>query len=101
LQNCAAYLFAVGILAAFIYRRIAAGLAIAASLLPLPLYIYFIFPGAFRKIIKGEYSMPNQMGFVWDKWAMAGILILAVTIYVSIRSLIHTPTLQEVDSPGS
>lgn len=86
-HNIAAYMFGLALLLTFIYRRIAAGIVIAASLFALPLYLYFVAPGVFRRVVRGEYSIPVQATFVWDKWAIWIILALAVAIYVSIRGL--------------
>ncbi len=80
------FLFMPALILTFFYRRIAAGIALMASLLCLPLYLYFIAPGPFRWVFKGEYSVPVRANFVWDNWAIAGITSLIVTILVCLRS---------------
>jgi hypothetical protein len=87
LHNIAAYGFGLALLLTFINRRIAAGIVVAASLSALPLYLYFVAPGVFRRVVRGEYSIPVQASFVWDKWAIGIILAIVVAIYVSIRGL--------------
>src|SRR5581483_5307375 len=56
----------------FFYRRVAAGITLAAAILCLPLYVYFLAPGPFRWVFKGEYSVPAPTPFVWSYAAMAG-----------------------------
>ena len=87
LHNIAAYGIGLALLLTFINRRIAAGIGVAASLSALPLYLYFVAPGVFRRVVRGEYSIPVQASFVWDKWAIGIILAIVVAIYVSIRGL--------------
>jgi hypothetical protein len=80
-------LFAVALLATFVYPRVAASIAIAAALLCLPFYLYFMAPGPFRRLFKGEYSVLVQASFVWNLWTVVGAGILAVTTYVCWRGL--------------
>jgi hypothetical protein len=70
----------------FFYRRLAAVIALTASVLCLPLYLYFPALGPFRRVFKGEYSVPMHTNFVWDNWAIAGITGLVVAIFVCLRS---------------
>jgi len=81
-------LFLAGLVMTFLYPRIAAAIAFAASLLCLPLYLYFTTPGPFRWLFKGEYKVPLQASFVWSTWAIAGILSLGVTACVCLRNLL-------------
>ena len=71
----------------FLRPRIGAALAIVASFLCLPLYLYFIAPGPFRRVFGGEYSVPLQADFVWDRSAIAGLLVFAVAICICIWNL--------------
>ena len=48
-------LFVLALVLTFVRPRIAAVLAIVASLLCLPLYLYFTAPGPFRRVFGGEY----------------------------------------------
>ena len=80
-------LFIAGLVVTFLYPRVAAAIALAASLLCLPLYLYFTAPGPFRWVFRGEYKVPLQANFVWSKWAIAGLLGLALTSYFCLRSL--------------
>jgi hypothetical protein len=92
LYESGTYLFLLALLMTFVYERIAAGIALTASLLCVPLYLYFEVPGLFRRVANGEYSIPLQANFVWDKWAIIGMLALAVAVYVCLRGLVVTRT---------
>ena len=75
------------LLLTFFYRRIAAAVCLIACLLGLPPYLYFIAPGAFRPFFYGaEWSTPRRTTFVWDSWTITGIIVLAVTARVTVRS---------------
>ncbi|HEV2687466.1 MAG TPA: hypothetical protein VGV35_02900, partial [Bryobacteraceae bacterium] len=74
-------LFFAAAVVSFFYARVGAAIALAATVLQLPLYVYFIAPGPFRAVFRGEYSVPLRANFEWDRWSVAGILVLAATIY--------------------
>jgi Na+(H+)/acetate symporter ActP len=78
--------FIPAMILAFFYRRIAAGIAFVACLLCLPLYLYFIAPGPFRWIFKGEYSVSLRANFYYNNWAIAGIISIVVAVFVHLRS---------------
>jgi hypothetical protein len=86
LQTSGKYLFILATLVTFLYLRIGAAIGIASTLLCLPLYLYFVAPGPFRHVFKGEYSVPLHANFVWDNWAVMGMLTLAAAVYVSTRA---------------
>src|SRR6266567_7289402 len=78
-------LLAPALLLSFFFRRIAAAIAIAASLLCLPLYFYFVAPGAFRWVFRrAEFSVPVEASFNWNTWMVAEIVTLAVTACVGL-----------------
>ena len=83
-------LFLVAVPLSFVFRRVAAAMALVAVPLSLPLYLYFIAPGAFQKLTGGEYKVPAQSMIVWDTWAMAGIAFLAIAAYICLRALAPT-----------
>jgi hypothetical protein len=85
MANIGILLFVLGLLVTFAYPRVAASIGLAASLLCLPLYFYFTAPGPFRRILRGEYSVPLQASFVWNPWTIAGVLALSGTAYVCCR----------------
>lgn len=54
----------VSALALFRWPRIAAAVALAGSLLCLPISVYFVAPGPFRHVVGGLWSVPLQSNFV-------------------------------------
>jgi hypothetical protein len=65
--------------------RAGAIIALVASVLSLPIYLYVLMPGPYRRIFRGEYSIPLQRGFVWNSWAIAGIMTLTFAAAFCIR----------------
>jgi hypothetical protein len=59
----------------------------------LPLHLYFIAPVPFNEIFGSGYQLKVQPSgnFHWDPWAVAGVLTIAVTTYVCLRSLTMEP----------
>ncbi len=94
LQNTGLYLFAAAVLLTFLFRRLGAGIALAAALVSMPFYLYFVFPALFRTLLKGDYSARVQAAIVWNKWAIAGILALGLAMYVCACGLLsgHSQT---------
>jgi hypothetical protein len=84
-------LFLVALLLTFSLRRIAASIALVATLLCLPFYLYILMPGAYRWIFKGEYSVPLNRPFHWDNWAVVGIISLLFVVILSLRSYSKIP----------
>lgn len=82
------FAFIAALIVTFVYPRVAAAIALAASLLCLPLYLYFTVPGPFRWVFRGEYKVSLHSNFVWNKWAVTGMLTLAVTAYVCLRTFL-------------
>ncbi len=79
LNNSGGLLFLLALILTLIYPRVATICALVASLLCLPLYLYLASPGPFYRMFPigalGRHSLPN---FVWDDWALIGILLLPV-----------------------
>jgi hypothetical protein len=81
-------LFVVAVLMAFVSRKISGAVAVAASLLCLPLYLYFTFPGPFRWVFRGVYKSPIHASLVLERWAMMGILALVIAASFGVRALL-------------
>jgi len=79
-------LFLVALLLTSFYVRIAAIIGLAASLLCLPLYFYFVAPGPFGLVFKGEYSTPQLTNTVLDGSAIAGVVALAATMVICLHN---------------
>jgi hypothetical protein len=58
MADYASVVFLLAVILAFFFRRIASVMALAASVLCMPFYLYFLAPGPFRRVFKGEYSVP-------------------------------------------
>jgi len=89
MADASAALFVVAVIVTFIYPRVAAGLALVASLLCAPLYAYIVAPGLYLYIFDGESSVLQRRFFIWDNWAAAGLAVLLVTAIASVRTLFH------------
>jgi hypothetical protein len=79
-------LFLLSLLLTFFLRRTAATIAIAATLLCFPFYLYILMPGPYRWIFKGEFSAPLSRPFQWDNWAVVGVFSLVFVAILSLRS---------------
>lgn len=66
-------LFGLSLLLLFWFPRFSAAIAIVASLLASPLLLYFVAPGPFRRVFKGNWSVHLNSSFVWNTWAVFGI----------------------------
>jgi len=86
MADLGALLFLTAVLLTFFLRRVASTIALAATLLCFPFYLYILMLGPYRWIFKGEYSVPLQRPFHWDTWAVAGILCLLFAAILSLRS---------------
>lgn len=86
MANYGSVLFIPAMVLTFFYRQIAAGIALMASLLCLPIYLYSIAPGPFHWVFKAKYAVPPPGYFFWDNWAIGGIISLIVATFVSSRS---------------
>jgi hypothetical protein len=90
IANVACFLFLLGLVLTFVFRRAAAALLITATLFCWPLYLYLMFPGVARKITGGEYSTPLLANVIWDRWLIAGMLCLLGMAYVCGHDLSAT-----------
>jgi hypothetical protein len=79
-------LFLVALVLTFFLRRTAATIALTATVLCFPFYLYIVMPGPYRWIFKGEYSVPLSRPFAWDNWAVVGVLSLLFAAILSLRS---------------
>ena len=87
LKDIGALLCILAVMVVFFHPRIAAAIALTASLFCFPLYFYFTIPGVFRWLWPGEYAIPLRTNLVWDTWAIVGVLLLATATCLSLRTL--------------
>lgn len=71
--------------------RAASVLGLLASLLSLPFLVYFIAPGPFRAVFRGEYSVPLQSNFSWDGWLLEPAIAVLFVIFMSVWILFSVP----------
>ena len=79
-------LFLVALFLTIFFPRVAAVIVLTATLLCLPSYLYILIPGPYRRIFKGEYSVPLQRSFAWNNWEVVGILSLGIAAFLSLHS---------------
>jgi hypothetical protein len=92
LHEVSGCLFVASGVMAFVYQRVAAGVALVAWLLSLPLYLYFVAPRPFRIVIPGEYQVLAQAAFAWNTLAVVGIVVGAAAAGPSLMSLWRSVT---------
>jgi len=88
IEEAASYLLLLGLVLTFLYRRIAAAVTIVASVLCLPIYLCFVAPGPFRWVFPGRYMGSLAADYVWAAWAAAGIVSVAIALYVCLAALL-------------
>jgi len=81
--------FLLALIATFVSARVGAAIGLAATLLCLPRYLYFIAPVPFTHIFGfgHEFKVQPSAGLHSDRWAIAGVLTLVATVYVGLSNL--------------
>ncbi len=79
--------FVVGIVLAYPLPRIASVISLLASLLSLPFLLYFIAPGPFRAVFRGEYKVPLQSNFDWNRWSLEPAIAVVIVVTISVWNL--------------
>lgn len=64
---------------------VSAASAVAASLLVSPLFLYLVTPGPFRHVFRGEWAVHLNSSFVWNTWAVFGIVAALAALFASVR----------------
>jgi hypothetical protein len=82
-------LFVLAVVLTFLFPRVAAAIGLAATLLCLPLYCFFIAPVPFAQVFaRGhEFKVQPAPGFHLHMWPVTALLGVAVAVYVCIRRL--------------
>jgi hypothetical protein len=88
MANLASLLFIVALLVTIFFPRIGAVIALMATLLCVPFYLHVLMPGLYQQIFKGAYTDPLYRPFVWDSWALLGILSLLTAGILSVHSFL-------------
>jgi hypothetical protein len=94
--GAAIVLFVVAIGLSFFRLRIAAVISLLASALSLPLYLFNALPiSLLDGILPYRSSLSGSPpGFRLTSWAVAGVLSVAVTTFVSVRLLLRSGVLR-------
>jgi hypothetical protein len=82
------WLLVAAALVTFVHPRMAAVAAFAACLICAPLYLYFLAPGLFRRILGGQWTTALPEAYRWDFCAIVGMVTLAVAVSICVRSLL-------------
>lgn len=87
MEDIGTLLFIVAIILTFVFPRVAAAIALAASVLCLPLYFFFIAPVPFAKVFaRGhEFKVQPTPGFHWETWPVIALFASTIAMYVCIR----------------
>ena len=80
-----AALYLVALVAIFIVPRAAGILALVASILCLPIYVYRILPRLFVQVSGGEWIDPPRAPFVCDGWSIGGVLAGVLVAWSCLR----------------
>jgi hypothetical protein len=85
-------LFVLAVVATFVFPRVAAAIGLASSLLCLPLYLFDIAPVPFAQVFARGHEFKGYVapGFHWHTWPVAGLLALALTVYLCTRRIAAT-----------
>ena len=86
LADAGLLLISLSLLLLFWFPRFSAAIAIAASLLVSPFFLYFLAPGPFRRLFKGEWSVHLNSSLAWNTWAAFGIVAVVAALFVSVQS---------------
>jgi hypothetical protein len=84
LLELGAVMFLLAIVVTFFRLRVAAVSGVAAALLCLPVSLYFLAPGPFHFVFRGEYSVPLRSNFVWSRWTVTPTALFVLAIFVSV-----------------
>jgi hypothetical protein len=75
-------LFGLSLLLLFWFPRASAAIAAVASLVVSPLLLYIVARGPFRRVFRGEWSVPLNS----NPWAIFGIVAVLAALFVSAQS---------------
>jgi hypothetical protein len=89
IHDVSGVLFLLSTALTFFRPRFAAVIGLVAAALALPFYAYFVTPGLFRTIVRGEYSMPMSSFFGTSPAAIGASALLIVAAYVCARRLLR------------
>lgn len=98
MSEVALLLFVLSLLLMIRLPRLGAALIGIASLLCLPLSLFFIAPGPFSRMVGGEWSVPLRSNFVLRWWTVAWQISLAACLALSFAILLQRNAQDSNDS---
>jgi|SRR5271157_191470 len=82
-------LLLLALIGSFIFDRVAAGFALVACFLCLPMCLYFTVPRFLVLVFPYPWKMaPPHEFFIWDGWSTTGILAILLTVCLCFRRLL-------------
>jgi hypothetical protein len=82
LCDCGLLGLVIAVIATYPLPRFSAVIGAMAAALCIPLVLYFIAPGSFHSVFKGEYKGSLQNHFVWNAWSVAALVTFSAVIVV-------------------
>jgi hypothetical protein len=95
MANLGLICFVIAAILSFVRGVPGAVASLIGCLLTFPIYFYFVLPGPFRRIFRGEYSVPPRSYFAWNFNSALGLLALTLAAVVSLGVLLTRPTPQQ------
>ena len=97
MANLAIAFFVIAGVLAFVRVVLGGAACLIGCLLAFPIYFYFVLPGPFRSVFKGEYSVPLRSSIAFTFNSALGIFALTLATFFSVRLLL-TRSLPEQNS---
>src|ERR1700758_4301848 len=72
------------LIATYWFPRLSASITLLAGMSCLPLLLYFLAPGLFRMVLKGEWSVPLQSNFVCARWTVLPVTTITSTMMFAL-----------------
>jgi uncharacterized membrane protein len=89
LNDVSAGLFLVSAALTFFRPRTGAAAALCAVALAVPLCAYFLTPGLFRMLVRGEYSVPAESFFGTSASVLSTSAVLIVAAVLCVRRVVR------------
>ena len=88
MANLAIVFFVIAGVLAFVRGVLGGAACLIGCLLAFPIYFYFVLPGPFRSLIRGEYSVPLRSSVAFTFSSALGMFALTLATFFSVRVLL-------------
>ena len=85
IHDLSMWLFVMAAVMTLFAPRTAAAIGLLAVIGALPLYVFFVAPGVFHALFRGEWKIHPTGFFQWDMGAGAALAVLILAVYVQTR----------------